>query len=76
MENLIFRKFFFDIIGFFLLGILSLSLIVWVIQAVNYLDFVSDIVSKFIYITHFLAFQKYFLVYYFLFFSYLYFIQF
>ena len=39
MEKLIFRKFFFDIIGFFLIGILSLSLIVWVIQAVNYLRF-------------------------------------
>ena len=42
MEKLIFRKFFFDIVGFFLIGILSLSLIVWVIQAVNYLDFVSE----------------------------------
>ena len=42
MEKLIFRKFFFDIIGFFLIGILCLSLIVWVIQAVNYLDFVSE----------------------------------
>ena len=42
MEKLIFRKFFFDIINFFLIGIISLSLIVWVIQAVNYLDFVSD----------------------------------
>ena len=42
MEKLIFRKFFLDIIGFFFIGILSLSLIVWVIQAVNYLDFVSE----------------------------------
>ena len=42
MEKLIFRKFFFDILGFFFIGILSLSLIVWVIQAVNYLDFVSE----------------------------------
>ena len=42
MEKLIFRKFFIDIIGFFLVGIISLSLIVWVIQAVNYLDFVSE----------------------------------
>ena len=42
MEKLIFRKFFFDIINFFLIGIISLSLIVWVIQAVNYLDFVSE----------------------------------
>ena len=42
MEKLIFRKFFFDTISFFLIGTLSLSLIVWVIQAVNYLDFVSE----------------------------------
>ncbi len=42
MEKLIFRKFFFDVINFFIIGILSLSLIVWVIQAVNYLDFVSE----------------------------------
>ncbi len=42
MEKLIFRKFFADTIWFFLLGTLSLSLIVWVIQAVNYLDFVSE----------------------------------
>ena len=42
MEKLIFRKFFNDTLGFFLLGTLTLSLIVWVIQAVNYLDFVSE----------------------------------
>ena len=42
MEKLIFRKFFIDTLSFFIIGILSLSLIVWVIQAVNYLDFVSE----------------------------------
>ena len=42
MEKLIFRKFFFDTISFFLIGTISLSLIVWVIQAVNFLDFVSE----------------------------------
>ena len=42
MEKLIFRKFFIDILNFFLIGTVSLSLIVWVIQAVNYLDFVSE----------------------------------
>ncbi len=42
MEKLIFRKFFLDTIKFLIIGTLSLSLIVWVIQAVNYLDFVSE----------------------------------
>ena len=42
MEKLIFRKFFKDTISFFIISTLSLSLIVWVIQAVNFLDFVSE----------------------------------
>ena len=42
MEKLVFRKFFIDTLNFFLISTLSLSLIVWVIQAVNYLDFVSE----------------------------------
>ena len=42
MEKLIFRKFFKDTLSFFIIGTLSLSLIVWVIQAVNFLDFVSE----------------------------------
>ena len=42
MEKLIFRKFFKDTFYFFIIGTISLSLIVWVIQAVNYLDFVSE----------------------------------
>ena len=42
MKKLIFRKFLIDAFFTFLLLIFSLSLIVWVIQAVNYLDFVSE----------------------------------
>jgi len=42
MKKLIFRKFLLDAFYSFLLLIFSLSVIVWVIQAVNYLDFVSE----------------------------------
>ena len=42
MKKLIFRRFSLDITNFFLLAILSIGLIVWIIQAVNYLDFVSE----------------------------------
>ena len=42
MKKLIFRRFSLDITNFFLLAILSTGLIVWIIQAVNYLDFVSE----------------------------------
>ena len=42
MKKLIFRNIFKDITYFFLIASLSLTLIVWVIQAVNYLDFVSE----------------------------------
>ena len=42
MEKIIFRKFFYDFITFFLTVSLSLSLIVWIIQSVNYLDFISQ----------------------------------
>ena len=42
MKKLIFRKFILDITLFFLISSLSITLIVWVIQAVNYLDFVSE----------------------------------
>ena len=41
MEKIIFRKFLYDLISFFLIVSLSLSLIVWIIQSVNYLDFIS-----------------------------------
>jgi len=42
MKKLIFRNIFTDITTFFIITSLSLTLIVWVIQAVNYLDFVSE----------------------------------
>jgi len=42
MKKLIFRKFLLDAFYSFLLLIFSLSVIVWVIQAVNYLDFISE----------------------------------
>jgi len=42
MKKLIFRNIFKDITSFFIITSLSLTLIVWVLQAVNYLDFVSE----------------------------------
>jgi len=42
MKKLIFTHFLKDTLFFFLLMSLSLGLIVWVIQAVNYLDFISQ----------------------------------
>ena len=42
MKKLIFRKFLLDAFSSFLVLIISFSVIVWVIQAVNYLDFVSE----------------------------------
>ena len=42
MKKLIFRKFLKDILVFFIVLSFSLSIIVWVIQAVNFLDFVSE----------------------------------
>ena len=41
-KKLIFKKFFTDNTYFFLSAIITLSLIVWVIQAVNFLDFVTE----------------------------------
>ena len=41
-KNLIFKKLFKDITNFFLLMLVSIGLIVWVIQAVNFLDFVTE----------------------------------
>ncbi len=41
-EKIIFKKFLLDNTYFFLLVSLSLTVIVWVIQAVNFLDFVSE----------------------------------
>tara|TARA_B100001540_G_scaffold314919_1_gene340888 strand:+ start:810 stop:1940 length:1131 start_codon:yes stop_codon:yes gene_type:complete len=42
MEKIIFRKFLYDLLVFFLIVSLSLSLITWIIQSVNYLDFISN----------------------------------
>jgi len=42
MKKLIFRKFLIDAFLSFLIIIFSFSVIVWVIQAVNYLDFISE----------------------------------
>jgi len=42
MKKLIFKKFLKDLTGFLLLVSLSITLIVWVVQAVNFLDFVSE----------------------------------
>ena len=42
MNKLIYRKLSFDILSFFIIASLSITLIVWVIQAVNFLDIVSE----------------------------------
>ena len=42
MKKLIFQKLFKDIFIFFIVLSLSLTIIVWVIQAVNFLDYVSE----------------------------------
>ncbi|MDA8548088.1 LptF/LptG family permease [Candidatus Pelagibacter bacterium] len=41
-KNLIFNNFFINITKSFIFLLLSFSLIVWIIQAVNYLDFITD----------------------------------
>ena len=42
MKKIIFRKISTDCLRFFLLSILSVSSIIWVLQAVNFLDFVTE----------------------------------
>ena len=42
MNKLIFRKFSLDIAYFFLISSFSITFIIWIIQAVNFLDLVSD----------------------------------
>jgi len=42
MEKILFRKFLFDCLSFFLITLLSASVIVWVFQAVNLLDIVIE----------------------------------
>jgi lipopolysaccharide export system permease protein len=42
MKKLIFKKFTIDVVKTFIIMLFSISLIVWVIQAVKYLDFVAE----------------------------------
>ena len=42
MKKLVYKKLSFDILKFFLITIFSISTIVWIIQAVNFLDLVSE----------------------------------
>ena len=42
MKKIIFRKISYDCFKFFLLSILSIATIIWVLQAVNFLDFVVE----------------------------------
>ncbi len=42
MKKLIFRKFYQDTFAFFLVSIFLMGLIVWIIQAVNYFDYVTE----------------------------------
>ena len=42
MDKLIFRKFSLDIVNFFLISSLSITFIIWIIQAVNFLDLIVD----------------------------------
>ena len=42
MNKLIFRKLFYDILSFFLISSICITVIIWVVQAVNYLDIVSE----------------------------------
>ena len=42
MEKIIFKSFLKEISFFFILSSISIALIIWIIQAVNYLDFVSE----------------------------------
>ena len=39
---LIFNKFFYDFFKFFIVLLFSFGLIIWIIQAVNYLDYISE----------------------------------
>ena len=42
MKKIIYRKFLYDCLVFFLISTLSASVIIWVMQAVNYLDIITD----------------------------------
>ena len=42
MEKIIFKKLYFEILKNFLIILFSLSILIWLLQAVNYLDFISE----------------------------------
>ena len=42
MKKIIFRRFLFDCLTFFIISLISTSVIIWVFQAVNYLDIIID----------------------------------
>ena len=42
MKKIIYRKFLKDCLNFFIIALISTSIIIWVFQAVNYLDIVID----------------------------------
>ena len=42
MEKFIFKKLYNNITLFFIISLISISLIIWIIQAINYLDIVSE----------------------------------
>ena len=42
MKKIIFRKILFDCLKFFILSLFSVSIIIWVLQAVNFLDFIIE----------------------------------
>ena len=42
MKKILFRKLFFDYMGFFIIALLSSSIIMWVFQAVNFLDIMIE----------------------------------
>ena len=42
MKKIIFRKFLLDCLIFFTITLISTSIIIWVFQAVNYLDIIID----------------------------------
>ena len=42
MKKILFRKILFDCLNFFIITIIGISAIVWVFQAVNYLDIMVE----------------------------------
>src|SRR6056300_414057 len=48
MNKLIFKKILYDYLTFFIITLLSASIIVWVFQAVNYLDIIAEDGKSFI----------------------------